>query len=107
MKWADKLVHDFNEHRRQGELPRTLISVEVVTGEGEVRPATGHDWQETLRYGRRGRTYKCANCGITGQRKGKDWPPFPDKEFKGRWFASCDKAREYMPLNTHERIVYR
>ena len=113
-KWATKLVNDFNENRRQGELPRTLVSVEIVTSKGEVHTASGHDWQlvGTIPAKRISiltvvSSYKCNTCEITGKRKGTEWPPKPDKQFRGRFFSSCDIAREYLPLNPEERVVFR
>jgi hypothetical protein len=100
-KWAKKLVQDFNDHLRQGEFRRHLVSVEVFTGEGEKVPTSGHDWEKV------GGVYMCKTCGVTGRRRGQEWPPVRDKPYRGRFFASCDVAREYMPLTPEERMLYR
>lgn len=94
-EWARETVAWYNEVLRPGELPRTLLKVEII----ETSNDKFHKWAKSITgmsVPFRGQTVDimyCEKCGITGKRYGLAENIKIDSKYRGKKFVDCSKVR--------------
>lgn len=93
--YAQDLINRFNATLCQGESPRTLISVSILSDENQKQ---AHQWEKqnliTIS-NTSGASYdkmKCTVCGVTGKKYGLDPYVIRDTKYKAQIYDNCDTA---------------
>jgi hypothetical protein len=89
-----EILVNFNDTLREGEPPRSLVSVKVL---GEDASPTNHDWEKSnlvtvKKGGRCYDTYRCKRCGITGKRFGFGGAIKHDRKFRSKYHYNCGEV---------------
>lgn len=90
--YADRVINHFNSTLREGEKPRELIGVMVIS---DVKPQGNHVWSKKnlVTVHRNGVMYDimvCEKCGITGKRYGLSGDVIRDRAYKAKKYNTCN-----------------
>ncbi len=90
-EWAERTVKNYNETLRSGEVPRTLLGVEVVEVDGPrlhsfFKLTNG---QSVNFRGRIVDLYQCRECPVTAKRFGLSEGIIVDSKFKRKFSKYC------------------
>jgi len=93
-KFAKETIKNFNDTCQPGEKKRVFLKEVVVLSE----VTSAHKWEKSNlvtiveKSGYSHDTFKCAGCGITGNRLGLTGLIRRDKKYKASVYEYCDKA---------------
>lgn len=92
--WARKTIQNYNSSLRTGEIPRELVSVNVIKDSKKLTSTLPHTWQKTnlITVRKKGQVYDefiCEKCGITGKRHGFAYDVKHDHQFQKRKYDYC------------------